>query len=44
MLGNIYGLEYSTELLVWAQIKRIHGLGDQTEVGTVMRIQGLQCE
>ena len=27
MLGNTYRLEFSTKLLVWAQIKRIHGLG-----------------
>lgn len=44
MLGNVYRLEFSTELLVWAQIKIIHGLGDRIEVGMVMRIQGLQSE
>lgn len=44
MLGNVYRLEFSTELLVWAQIKIINGLGDRIEVGMVMRIQGLQSE
>lgn len=36
--------KFSTELLVWAQIKIINGLGDRIEVGMVMRIQGLQSE